>query len=90
MVEVGRDFLPTFSSAEKVGRVRLRRIRNRRSFDCAQGDSGRGGMKLQKAGRMKQGLQVVFFDVVFIDTVRDIRETHLAQIRHGGVTAAAA
>ena len=39
MVEVGRDFLPTFSSAEKVGRVRLRRIRNRRSFDFAQDDS---------------------------------------------------
>jgi len=46
-----------------------------------------GGRKVE---RMKQGLQVVFLDVVFIDTVRDIRKTHLAQIRHGGVTAAAA
>ena len=47
-------------------------------------------MGWQKVERMKQGLQVVFLDVVFIDTVRDIRKTHLAQIRHGGVTAAAA
>jgi hypothetical protein len=59
MVEVGRDFLPTFSSAEKVGRVRLRRIRNRRSFDFAQDDSG--GTARGDGRDKAQGKGLLFF-----------------------------